>query len=267
MCREVRAQVAARDRQAASSGGQDISAVQFATMVAKKNLAHITVRIQSLDEGLKRAERERVGAAASGGSSSYRGLSGSIGGAGNGGDVALSKGELLRRQDLLANLKEDRDQINRLVNDHTAKQSRGGASDSMERAALLSMPTTSSSLSSNTSNAGPLSSSPSFPRSSSSVGRLSSRKFGITNPPRETEETRPLENAGLVQLQRTKMNDQDQVLESLLQVVQRQKQIGYAIGNELDLQNQMLEEVDETATRVAGHLKSTSRRLDRVRKG
>ncbi|TPX63172.1 hypothetical protein SpCBS45565_g06813 [Spizellomyces sp. 'palustris'] len=85
----------------------------------------------------------------------------------------------------------------------------------------------------------------------------STRKFGNTNasPP------------SLLENQRVIMQQQDETLGSLSDIIKRQQQIGLTIGQELDLQNGLLEEVDESVNRVQGRLKGVSKKLDRVLKG
>ncbi|KFX93874.1 hypothetical protein V490_04618, partial [Pseudogymnoascus sp. VKM F-3557] len=68
-------------------------------------------------------------------------------------------------------------------------------------------------------------------------------------PAQETERTRELDNEGVVQLQKQMMQEQDMDLDELAKIVRRQKEMGIAISDELDLQNEMLTRVDEDVTR------------------
>lgn len=63
------------------------------------------------------------------------------------------------------------------------------------------------------------------------------------------------------------MEDQDSSLDALSSIIRRQKQIGMAIGNELDVQNQLLGELDEGVDRTKRNLANVGKKLDRVSKG
>lgn len=74
------------------------------------------------------------------------------------------------------------------------------------------------------------------------------RKFG------ETTETAPLSNQQLLQLHKSKMAEQDQELEEIRKIVQRQKNISLEMNQELAQQNDLLDlfdsDVNNTATRL-----------------
>lgn len=84
-------------------------------------------------------------------------------------------------------------------------------------------------------------------------------------PAQETERTRELDNEGVVQLQKQMMQDQDMDLDELAKIVRRQKEMGIAISDELDLQNEMLGRVDEDVTRVGGKLEIAKKRTGKIR--
>ena len=65
--------------------------------------------------------------------------------------------------------------------------------------------------------------------SSSAGGQRPRRVFGAE----ETEQTRMLDNQGVMQLQKQQVEVQDQALDQLLGILTKQKQIASAIGNEL----------------------------------
>jgi regulator of vacuolar morphogenesis len=98
---------------------------------------------------------------------------------------------------------------------------------------------------------------------SPSNGR-SSRKFGVAQ---ETEHTRTLNNVGLVQLQQQQFQAQDQMLDSLVDVVKRQKEIGLTISNELEIHNQLLKEVNEKVDRVDTNMSSGEKKMKRILNG
>ncbi|KAJ3326137.1 hypothetical protein HDV06_000013 [Boothiomyces sp. JEL0866] len=92
----------------------------------------------------------------------------------------------------------------------------------------------------------------------------STRKFGVAQ---ETERTRNLDNQDLLQLQSQEMKMQDNQLDSLAQIIKRQKEIGLTISNELDAQNAMLEQVDEGVSRVETTMKTADKKLNRILRG
>lgn len=77
----------------------------------------------------------------------------------------------------------------------------------------------------------------------------------------ETEETVDLEAGELLELQRRTMEDQDRGLDALLDVTGRLKSIGHAIGDELDLQNGMLEELDHDVERTSMNIDRETRNV------
>ena len=86
----------------------------------------------------------------------------------------------------------------------------------------------------------------------------------VLGKPLETEQTRNLDNQGLVQLQKEEMTVQDEQLEQLMSVLKRQGQIGQAIGDELDYQNKLLEDLDADVDRTRAKLKKTGKTLVKV---
>ncbi|KAI8900901.1 Phox homologous domain-containing protein [Globomyces pollinis-pini] len=98
----------------------------------------------------------------------------------------------------------------------------------------------------------------------STLPTRSNRKFGVAQ---ETEITRTLDDRGLLQLQNQQMAQQDQVVNSLAEIVRRQKQISLTISDELDSQNALLEQIDDSVNRVGTHLKVADKKLNRIAKG
>lgn len=81
---------------------------------------------------------------------------------------------------------------------------------------------------------------------------------------RETAETRELDNEGVLQLQKQKIAEQDQDVEELRKIVQRQKELGVAINQELQVQNEMLRRVDEDVDRVEGKITIAKKRVGKI---
>ena len=81
---------------------------------------------------------------------------------------------------------------------------------------------------------------------------------------KETARTRELDNQGVLQLQKQLMEDQDVDVEELRKIVARQKELGVAINNELEVQNEMLKMVDEDVTRVQGKIEIAKKRIGKI---
>ncbi|KAJ2131525.1 hypothetical protein IW136_005278, partial [Coemansia sp. RSA 678] len=136
----------------------------------------------------------------------------------------LTSGELLRRQDMLMRLNEDRANLARIV------MGPGVVTGTGDRAALLDGASSGGGTARVIGRAGNGASSASSHRmpgampvrpqglaqqsnddSSARQAPRSRRIFGNTNPPQETNETRGLDNQGLLQLQNERMQEQDQI--------------------------------------------------------
>jgi regulator of vacuolar morphogenesis len=76
-----------------------------------------------------------------------------------------------------------------------------------------------------------------------------------------------LDNQGLLQLQQQQLQTQDRMLDSLVDVVRRQKEIGLTISNELEIHNQILKEVNEKVDRVETNMSSGDKKMKKILKG
>jgi t-SNARE complex subunit (syntaxin) len=74
------------------------------------------------------------------------------------------------------------------------------------------------------------------------------------------------DSGALLNMQKTLREEQDQHLESLSHVLSRQKQLGQMIGDELDLQSELLDDLDTDLDRTKGKMSRTMRTLDTVGK-
>jgi regulator of vacuolar morphogenesis len=90
------------------------------------------------------------------------------------------------------------------------------------------------------------------------------RVFGRRSPPKETTETRPLDDRGLVQLQHTRMADQDTQLGTLSGLLQKQRHMGEEIASEIGVQNEMLEQLDNDVSRVGAKMGRAKRQMNRL---
>jgi len=162
----------------------------------------------------------------------------------------MSEGELQRRTDMVARLQDDCEKLAKMltVARHTSRglgspAERNPAAGS-DRAALLG--------SSGTGGVPAVSSKP--------IARV----FGVPQPPKETEVTRPLDDHGLLQLQQVKMEQQDAQAAQLAAILQRQRQLGVAINNELAQHIELLDDLSNDMDRVGGKLTAAKKQLNRL---
>ncbi|OJA21162.1 hypothetical protein AZE42_04547 [Rhizopogon vesiculosus] len=151
------------------------------------------------------------------------------------GMAAMAEGELQRRTDMVARLQDDCEKLGKMVT--VTRQSRPAA-------------------------ASPAQGVPVAPESNraSLLGKPITRVFGR----QETDLTRPLDNQGLVQLQKTQMDRQDGHLATLTSILQRQRHLGEAIGAELALHNELLDELNSDVDHVGSKLISAKKQLNRL---
>ena len=143
----------------------------------------------------------------------------------------LGDGEIRRRKDLIATAKKEKEALENLLNAMAKKSSLDNTVAAMQDTQKL-------------------------------VGtkpRTGGRVLG-----RETAETRELDNQGVLQLQKQKMADQDLDVEELRKIVQRQRELGVAIHNELELQNEMLRMVDDDTNRVQAKMDIAKKRIGKI---
>lgn len=157
----------------------------------------------------------------------------------------LGAGELRRRKDLLSAAKKDKEALETLMDAMSQKSKLDSAvANIQEHTDLLSPATNQSVASAASSTKGPA---------------KSGRVLG-----KETAETRSLDNQGLLQLQQQKMKDQDLDVDEIRKIVQRQRDLGVAINQELEVQNEMLKMVDEDVDRVQGKINVAKKRIGKI---
>lgn len=88
------------------------------------------------------------------------------------------------------------------------------------------------------------------------------RVFG--KKPQETAETRALDDRGLVQLQQTKMGEQDEQLDVLSGLLRKQQRMGEDIADEIAVQNEMLDQLDGDVTRFGTKMARAKRDMNRL---
>lgn len=165
--------------------------------------------------------------------------------------AGMNEGELQRRTDMVSRLQDDCEKLSKVVTiaRHTSALARavtaGGTAGGTaalnpapesDREVLLGF------------------------RDSGKPGR---RVFGASEP-QETDVTRPLDNVGLMGLQQTQIQQQDQQLSALTTILQRQRQLGEAINHEIQEQNELLEGLSNDVDLVSGKLRQANRELNRL---
>lgn len=167
----------------------------------------------------------------------------------------MAEGEQRRRQDMLASLKEERDTLMTLV--LSAKQQQE----------QLFQRQTPKSYASDADEKNDPTSPPSLPQQKRQNTIGTGRAFGAAAKQRaqETQVTRGLDNDGLLQYQQQTMQDQDKQVEQFSTLLARQKQLGIAIGDELEVQNQILDELDHDVGRTAMKLKFANKKLGTIK--
>ncbi|EFJ47641.1 Qc-SNARE, Syn8/Syntaxin8-family [Volvox carteri f. nagariensis] len=89
---------------------------------------------------------------------------------------------------------------------------------------------------------------------------------GPAAPPRETESTAGLDNRGLLGLQQQVMRQQDEELEAMEKVVHNTKHIALAIGEEVDLQTRLLDDLADDVDVTHNRLRAATARVRHVLK-
>jgi regulator of vacuolar morphogenesis len=148
------------------------------------------------------------------------GLKNPGGGADTWAGSGLGEGEIRRRKDLLTSAKKEKDGLENLHNAMVQKTKLDTAVASIQDKDKL-------------------------------VNSAKPRLGGGRVLGRETDKTRELDNQGVLQLQKQTMEAQDKSVNDLLKIVSRQRELGVAINNELEIQNDLLTLADEDVTRLA----------------
>ena len=157
-------------------------------------------------------------------------------------DLAMSgmkEGEVQRRTDMVARMQDECNSLGKMVS--VARQSASRGLDRFDQSSSSFPDPNRAEL---------------FSGAAPAAARPLGRVFGAKQPAQETDQTRPLDDVGLVQLQQVQMDQQDEQLSQLTALLSRQKHLGLAINAEIEQQNEMLDglitDVDRTAGRLAG---------------
>ena len=210
--RDIRADINKRD---ALSDRGDISSSHQSNVQAKKKLLAAQTRVDALEDGLKALAM-----------------------------AGMSEGELQRRTEMAARLRDDCNKLTKMVT--IARNTSRGLGAALERNPA-----------------------PDTDRNALLGGGLATfskpgRVFGAPPPPRETEETRPLDANGLLTLQQAKIEDQDANLAQLTAILQRQKHLGLAINSEIAQHIEILDQLDHDVDRSESKLSAAKKQMNRL---
>lgn len=86
-------------------------------------------------------------------------------------------------------------------------------------------------------------------------------KGRVIGKPKETDRTRGMDNQELLQMQKQDFKQQDEQLEELSKALQRQKELGVAINEELSIQNEILDELDQQVESSTSKLHYAQKRV------
>ncbi|ORX82301.1 Phox-like protein [Anaeromyces robustus] len=164
----------------------------------------------------------------------------------------LSKGEFSRRQDLLENIRMEKEQLEKLLGNIKSSESYNSTASS-------------------SSSKHPSSSTPVYFNTKvgngSTIGNSFGSSGGSSNSLNHIEEnTQGLDNMQILQLQKDMLKDQDKTLEQFSSILNRQRRIGETINQELDLQNELLEDLDVNVNKVQLSLGQADKRMKKVLK-
>lgn len=162
------------------------------------------------------------------------------------GGLKIGEGEKRRREEVVENLKVERDNLRRMIDAGVRTNRDPSSTPNASYSSAGNMPGGSSALFSGMPQAQP--------------GRV----FGRQQPPKETTETRPLDDRQLLQLQQSKMDGQDAQLGELSKVLLRQRKMGEEIHQEIGEQSDMLDDIDHEVGRVGGKLQRAKRDMNKL---
>ncbi|KAF2722272.1 Phox-like protein [Polychaeton citri CBS 116435] len=198
---------------------------------AKATLIRAASNISQLEEGLK-----RISAASRGDD------------AGWGSSKKLGDGEIRRRRDLLGAARKEVEGLEGLLRSMATRNAKSSSSTAAPSA---------SSAAATTADKEAL-----WKGTSAATPKPSGRVLG--GPLKETEKTRELDNKGVLQLQKQVMQEQDEDVMELGKTVNKLRDMGILINEELGLQNEMLGLIDQDVDRVQGKVDVARARIKKI---
>lgn len=151
--------------------------------------------------------------------------------------MRLGDGEIRRRKDLIGALRKD------LASLEDSLAAYGGRSNGVPSDGVVPSAANKDAL---------------LKRNNTSGGRV------LGAPMKETDRTRELGNAGVLQLQKQIMEEQEVDVSSLTAVVSKMKQMGIQINDELEVQNELLGMLGQDVERVDDKIKIAKKRITKI---
>ncbi|KAF2091534.1 hypothetical protein K490DRAFT_60972 [Saccharata proteae CBS 121410] len=165
----------------------------------------------------------------------------------------LGEGEIRRRRDLITSARKEKEGLEAVLNAMAVKTAAGGNTSSLGYASGQATPGDKAGLFHGGAN-----------NSSSSIATTTSSRRTLGAPLPETKKTRELDNQGVLQLQKQIMAEQEEDVQDLAKAVRRMREMGVQIGDELELQNEMLRMLDEDTSRVGGKINVAKKRIGKI---
>ncbi len=194
----------ARTQLSKQSSAESTNDIHSASAAAKRILVMTSSNFQQLEIGLRFFEKNKV----------------------------LGAGEVRRRRDLVGNLRQEWDGLDKL-----ATSTKLRAATVQDTASIAH-------------------------KDQLFAGYQASRR--ILGGATETVRTKELDNQNLVELQQQVMADQDNSLVDFAKIIRRQKELGLTIGQELEEQNQLLEELDQSVDQTSNKMKIADKKLKKI---
>ncbi|KAL1900660.1 hypothetical protein Sste5346_002385 [Sporothrix stenoceras] len=225
--KEARMQLARRDAALTAGGGSGVSSsAAESSAAAKRELVKTGSLLTALTTGLKAIQESK----------------------------RLGEGELRRRRDLLAAARVERDGLETLSASLASARSNTYGEGSSSGASSIAPVTGDKAVLFGSAAAG----------GNSGNGRAFGGGRVLGAPLPETDQTRELDNSGVVQLQKQKMAEQDQDVAVLSKIIEKQRMLGLAIKDEVDLHTGMLNQLSDDTDRVHGKMKVAKDRIKRL---
>ena len=226
--RDARQALAHRDQ------AGDVQAQHAAAASAQGHLVRAATTISSLDYGLHQMIKQvPQGSRVNNPGNEEHNLAG------------IGEGEFRRRKDLLAAARKERQTIDDAL--RLSFRAKSGNDDLLEAEVGAE---TSSGRSAKVQSV------------SSSTPGTKRRILGTAQ--KETERTRELDNDGVLQLQKQLIQEQDEDVTDLTKVVQRMKEMGVQINDELEMQSEMLNMLDQDTDRVGNKVNVAKKRIGKI---
>lgn len=163
------------------------------------------------------------------------------------GGEKLGEGEIRRRRDMVGTVRKEKDGLESVLNTMAVNSAISGSGSLA--------PSTSSAAVTHEQKAGLF----------KGANQVPSGRRVLGGPAKETEQTRELDNEGVLQLQKQIMTEQDEDVKDLTKVVRRMREMGVMINEEVVEQNAMLGLLGDDVDRVDGKIRIAKKRINKIK--